>query len=62
MDDSDLYSDADFIDIPDEEVAAISSVCVAAANITDFFHSDEFYNEDQRYVDHCEGVGDQLAT
>ena len=62
MDDSDLYSDEDLIDIPQEEIAAVSSVFTAAASISDFFHADEFMNEDQRYVHHSEGVRDQLAT
>ena len=62
MDDNDLYSDEDLIDIPDDEVIAIASVCVAAASICEFFNPDEFVNEDQRYVDRSEGVRDQLTT
>ena len=38
MDDNDLYSDEDLIDIPDDEVIAIASVCVAAASICEFFN------------------------
>ena len=34
MDANDLYSDEDLIDIPDDEVIAIASVCMAAARIT----------------------------
>ena len=37
MADDNLYSDEDLIDIPDEELNAISSVCVTAASITEFF-------------------------
>ena len=62
MADDNLYSDEDLIDIPDEELNAISSVCVTAASITEFFNPDEFANEDQRYVDRSEGVRDQLTT
>ena len=62
MTDDNLYSDEDLIDIPDEELNAISSVCVTAASITEFFNPDEFANEDQRYVDRSEGVRDQLTT
>lgn len=62
MSDFKKISKEELLDISVEEKNAIIAVCAAAAVTHDFFTSDEWLNDDQRYVNYAVGMRDQMET
>jgi hypothetical protein len=49
------------LDLLEEEIGAITAVCVSPANIEQFLTAEELDDEDQNFVNKNIGVRDQLS-